>query len=82
MPFENLPGIFKEEQDGNLVVQVINDNPIVLVLGTASQGESESVFIVDRVNDAARAFGNLGTLTRGLFETSIGLASTVPRRVR
>jgi len=78
MPFDNLPGIFKDEQDGNLVQSVINDNPIVLVLGTAAQGDSEIVFTVDRVSDAARIFGKgAGTLTRGLYETSLGGALNI-----
>lgn len=71
MPFENLPGIFKEELDGNLTIVPVNDNPIVMVIGTAAQGVSESVFRVDRVSDAARIFGKSGTLTRGLYETTV-----------
>jgi hypothetical protein len=72
MPFENLPGIFGQPQDGNLSIVSTNDNPIVLVLGTAAQGPSETVVRVDRISDAARTFGKEGTLTRGLYEASIG----------
>jgi len=77
MPYENLPGIFKEEQDGNLTIVPVNDNPIVLVLGTASQGESETLYRVDRVSDAATTFAKDGTLIRGLYETSIAGALNV-----
>lgn len=77
MPYENLPGVFKDEQDGNITVSVINDNPIVMVLGTASQGNSEVVTTVERVSSAARIFGREGTLTRGLYETSLGGALNI-----
>lgn len=77
MPYNNLPGIFKDEQDGNIQPSTINDNPIVLVLGTAAQGESETVYNVERVSTAARVFGKQGTLTRGLYETSLGGALNI-----
>lgn len=77
MPYENLAGIFKDEQDGNLTIVPVNDNPTVLVLGTASQGDSETLFRVERVSDAARIFGKDGTLTRGLYETSIAGALNI-----
>jgi hypothetical protein len=71
MPYNNLPGIFERKLDGNLSIIPTNDNPIVLVLGTAAQGPSETVVRVDRVSDAAKTFGKEGTLTRGLYEASI-----------
>lgn len=77
MPFENLPYIREQKLDGNLSIVPVNDNPIVMVLGTAAQGPSESVYRVDRVSDAARTFGKDGTLTRGLYETSIGGALNI-----
>lgn len=77
MPYDNLPGIWKDEQDGNLTIVPINDNPIVLVLGTASQGDSESLYNVLKISDAARIFGKDGTLTRGLYETSISGARNI-----
>lgn len=77
MPYDNLPGVWKEEQDGNLTIVPINDNPIVLVLGTASQGDSESLYNVLKISDAARIFGKDGTLTRGLYETSISGARNI-----
>ena len=77
MPYENLPGIFERKLDGNLQIVPTNDNPIVMVLGTAGQGLSETVVRVDRVADAARSFGKEGTLTRGLYETSIAGALNI-----
>jgi len=70
MAHDYLPGIFKEEQDGNLTILPVNNNPVVLVIGTASQGDSAVVHSVDRVADSAREYGKDGTLTRGLYEAS------------
>lgn len=77
MPFDNLPGIVQEELDGNLRVVPVNDNPIVMVLGTAAKGPSETVYKVDSVSDAARTFGTSGNLTRGLYEVSLGGALNI-----
>jgi hypothetical protein len=69
--FTNLPAIFDERLDGNLTIVPVNNNPIVMVLGTASQGDSETIHRVDRVSDSARVFGkSTGTLSRGLYEVS------------
>ena len=77
MPFENLPGIFDTKQDGNLTIPNTNGSPIVCVLGTASQGDSESLFSVTRLNDAARVFGKAGTLVRGMYEAAATGANNV-----
>ena len=71
MAFENLPGIFGEKLDGNLTIIPVNDDPIIMVLGTASQGDSETIYRVDRVSDAARIYAKDGTLVRGLYEVSV-----------
>jgi hypothetical protein len=70
MAIKNLPGIFENRNDGNLTIVPVNNAPIVLVLGTASKGPSESIYRVDRVSDAAKVFGKDGTLARGLFEAA------------
>ncbi len=70
MAFENLPGIFDFKIDGNLAQFPVNNNPIVLVIGTASQGPSDAVFSVSSVNNAAKTFGRSGTLTRGMYEAA------------
>lgn len=69
MAYENLTGIFSDKQDGSLAIPNANDAPIVCVLGTAAQGNSESLFTVLRVADAASTFGKSGSLTRGMYET-------------
>lgn len=71
MAFENLPGIFGTKLDGNLSIIPVSDAPIITVIGTASQGDSETVYRVDRVSDAARIFAKSGTLTRGLYEVTV-----------
>lgn len=72
MAYTNLPGIFTNIQDGNLLTSTANNNPIVMVIGTASQGPSEQVFTVETVSDAANTFGKTsGTLARGLYEAVI-----------
>ena len=77
MGYTNLPGIFEEKQDGNLTIVPVNSNPIVLILGTSAQGDSEVLYRVDRVSDAARAFGKSGTLVRGLYESTVAGAKNM-----
>lgn len=72
MAFENLPGIFGEKQETGIAILPVNNNPIVLVIGTAAQGDSETLFTVNKISDASRAFGKEGTLVRGMYEASIG----------
>lgn len=77
MALENLPGIFGQKLDGNLAILPVNNNPIVLVIGTAKKGESETIVRVDRVSDASAAFGKEGTLVRGMYEASIAGALNI-----
>jgi hypothetical protein len=70
MPYENLPGIFGSKQDGNTLGSTANGNPIVMIIGTASQGESETEYRVNSVGEAVRVYGKDGTLARGLYEVS------------
>ncbi len=70
MPYVNLPGIFERKLDGNLQIPSTNDAPIVIVLGTAEQGDAEDLFTVVRPSDAARTFGKEGTLIRGMYEAA------------
>lgn len=77
MPFENLPGIFDTKLDGNLTIPNTNGAPIVIVIGTASQGDSETLFTVVRPTDAARAFGKSGTLIRGMYESAATGATNI-----
>lgn len=77
MAFENLAGIFETRLDGALTIVPVNDNPIIMVIGTASQGESETPYRVDRVSDAARIYAKTGTLVRGLYEVSVSGGSNI-----
>lgn len=77
MPYVNLPGIFENVIDGNLTILNTNNNPVVLVLGTATQGETEALYQVTKVSDAARTFGKTGNLVRGLYETSVAGAANI-----
>lgn len=77
MPYNNLPFIGTDVQDGFTSFSAVNDNPVTLVLGTASQGDSENLYTVANVSDAAKVFAKDGTLTRGLYENTIGGATNV-----
>jgi hypothetical protein len=77
MAFENLPGIFSDKLDGNLSVVPANTNPVTLVIGTATKGESEALYRVDRTADAVRTFGKTGTLVRGMYEVALGGALNI-----
>ena len=68
MSFENLPGQFPLLQDGNLQFSDVSTSPIIMILGTAEQGVSETPFEVGRPSDAKTTFGTTGTLIRGMFE--------------
>lgn len=70
MAFNNLPGIFDERLDGNLAIVPVNNNPIVVVLGTANKGDSEELFVVNKVSNTTATYGTTGTLSRGLYEVS------------
>jgi hypothetical protein len=75
--FENLPGIFGEKTDGNLVIVSVNENPKVCILGTASRGVSETFYSVGKISTAAAAFGKEGSLVRGMYEISIAGAKNL-----
>ncbi len=79
MAFDNLPGIFGEKLDGNLAILPVNENPIVLVLGTATQGPSETLHRVERISESARTFGKdrEANLIRGMYEASIAGAQNL-----
>jgi len=78
MARENLPGIVEVKQDGNTITNSVNSDPVSLILGTASKGRSETLYGVQRVADAASEFGKAeGTLTRGMYEVSVGGAENV-----
>lgn len=75
--FENLPGTREDLIDGNLIVNTPSNTPITLVIGTASQGDSEAFTRVSRLTDAASSFGKSGTLIRGMYEAAQGGAQNL-----
>lgn len=78
MAYENLPGQFPYLIDGNLISVAANTNPVVLVLGTASRGDTETLYKVASISKAAAEFGRAdGTLTRGLYEVRAGGAENI-----
>jgi hypothetical protein len=77
MAYDNLPGIFEDVLDGNLTILPTATAPIVIVLGTASQGDSETVYRVDQLNTAQAAFDTTGNLVRGMYEASAGGATNI-----
>jgi hypothetical protein len=78
----NTPGIPVDLLDNGLSIALPADTPRVLVLGTASQGQSNSIYLTNRVSTAASHFGSSGTLTRGLYEvTSAGVESPLLYRM-
>jgi hypothetical protein len=70
MAFNNLPGIFDYKVDGNLGQLPLNSNPVVLVIGTAESGPSETPFVISSMANVTKTFGSLGTLARGCFEAA------------
>lgn len=77
MAYENLPGIFSNLIDGNLSVSNTNENPLVVVIGTAAKG-SNDFYKVASTSRAVTEFGRAdGTLVRGMYEVITGGAENV-----
>ena len=77
MAFENLPQIISNKLDKNLTIIPVNNNPVVMVLGTAGKGNSETIYQVGRTSDAVAAFGKTGNLIRGMYEAAMGGALNI-----
>lgn len=78
MSYENLPGTFPYLIDGNLVTSSANQNPRVLVIGTAARGNSDVLTQVNSPSQAAADFGKSdGTLIRGMYEVLEGGAENI-----
>lgn len=78
MAYENLPGIFPNLIDGNLQVIGTNEAPVVCVIGTAPQGDAETLTTVASPSQQAADFGkNDGTLIRGMYEVLAGGAQNI-----
>jgi len=68
MVFANLPGIKAYKLDNNLLPVPTSRAPRVLIVGTASKGAGDSFYVVPTTSAARSAFGNSGTLIRGMWE--------------
>jgi hypothetical protein len=78
MAFENLPEVKSLKIDGQLLPSAVNENPVVVVIGTAPRGPSESLYTVDSISNGAQAFGRSdGTLVRGMYEARAGGAENL-----
>lgn len=75
--FPNLPQITQTKLDGNLVTASVSGAPVIIVIGTAAQGNSETLYVVQNPSDAVSAFGKSGTLIRGMYEAFSGGAQNV-----
>ena len=78
MAYDNLPGVFSSKIDGNLQIAQASEAPVVAVIGTAPQGDTDTFYRVDSVSQAASAYGrNDGTLVRGMYEVYAGGAQNI-----
>lgn len=68
MVHSNLPGVTFKKNDGNLLPTAAARAPRVLIIGTASQGQGDRVFVVPTTAEARSEFGDSGTLVRGMWE--------------
>jgi hypothetical protein len=68
MPLNNLPGVKVFKNDGNLAPEAASLAPRVLVIGTATKGVSDQVYVVPTTSRAKSEFGSDGTLLRGMWE--------------
>jgi hypothetical protein len=74
---DNIPGVIHKKQDLGLDVLAASSAPIVLVIGTAAQGPSESPRYVRRAQESALLFGSSGTLIRGMYEVKTADAENI-----
>jgi hypothetical protein len=67
--FPNLPKVQTTRTDGGLRVQNTNNNPKVLLLGTAPSGPGDEIFDARDLGAAREVFGQSSELYKGLVET-------------
>ena len=78
MAYENLPQTAVNKIDGNLIKNDSNQNPVVCVIGTAPQGNSDNLTTVLNPGQQASTFGKKdGTLVRGMYEVIQGGAENI-----
>lgn len=82
MPYESIPQISASFPDGNFDSVSGSSQPKILVLGTASDGRTDSLWRVGSLNAAVREFKNQGTLTKAMYEVALqGADNIVLRRL-
>ncbi len=75
--YKNLPSINVELQDGNLRLDKTPQGPIVLVIGTATDGPTDTQYLVTDSNVAASVFGSTSPIIQRLAEVKIGGAKNI-----
>lgn len=75
--YSNLSQIIQNKLDGSLVLAPVSEDPVVLVLGTAAQGDSETFYTVRKPSDAVSEFAKTGTLIKGMYEVMAAGATNV-----
>lgn len=68
MAYSSIPRISASYEDGFFDTVSASLQPKVLVLGTASDGRTDTLWRVGSVSAAVKEFKNNGTLTRGMYE--------------
>lgn len=68
MAYDNLAGIFHGKQDGGAQIVESSGADTILVLGTATSGDTEQIYQVLDTNEAIAAFGSSSILIRGMHE--------------
>lgn len=75
--YQNLPSINVELLDGNLRIDEPITGPVVLVIGTASSGPSNTQYLASDSNVAAAIFGSDSPLIQKMSEVKVGGAKNV-----
>jgi len=77
MAYDSVPQISARYLDGNFDIIAATSQPSVLVLGTATDGRTDSLYRVGSISQASAEFKNTGTLIKGLYEVSVAGANNV-----
>lgn len=75
--YDNIPSIFIELLDGNLQVDKQITGPVVLVIGTALSGPTNTQYLVTDANKASAIYGSGSPLLKGLSQVRMGGAQNI-----
>lgn len=70
MSYLNTPQVSASYQDGNFDTVTPSLQPKILILGTATDGSTTSIWRVGSLNSASRQFKNYGTLIKAMYEVT------------